>query len=140
MSAALMNVRRAQHVSDWTSRAHRPDFCGNHQPAQGVSFEPLSMMPWPPIGAYHSTAARPSADERQGAYFIELLSQHLRRIDSRIGKCRTAMADAQAAGDAENFRGFRRLLKIEQQERSTVEDLLENLNRRFHPPAAGRRD
>jgi hypothetical protein len=140
MSGALMKVQRVQHLSDWTIPAHRPDFSGNRQPAQGVSFEPLSMMPWPHIGAYHSTAARPSADERQGAYFIELLSQHLRRIDSRIGKCRTAMADAQAAGDAENFRGFRRLLKIEQQERSTVEDLLENLNRRFHPPAGARGD
>jgi hypothetical protein len=135
MSAALMNVQRAQHIT-----AHRRDFSGNHQPVHGVSFEPLSMTPWPPIKAYHSTAARPSADERQGAYFIELLSQHLRRIDSRISKCRTAMADAQAAGDAENFRGFRRLRNIEQQERRTVADLLENLNRRFHPLAAGRGD
>ena len=140
MNAAMMNVQRAHTVSDRMIRAHRPDFGGNNQPAHTVSFDALSMTPWPHIGAYHSTAARPSADERQGAYFIALLSQHLRRIDSRIGKCRTAIADAQAAGDVENFRAFRRLLKIEQQERRAVVDLLENLNRRFRPPAAGRGD
>jgi len=138
VNAALMNVQRAQDVSDRVFRAHRPDLGGDEQSAHGVSFESLSMTPWPHIGPYRSATARPSADERQGAYFIELLSQHLRRIDSRIGKCRTAIGDAKLAGDVENFRGFRRLLKIEQQERRTVVDLLDKLNLRFCPPAAGR--
>jgi hypothetical protein len=138
MNAAMMNAERAHPVSDRMIGAHRPDFGGNNQPADGVSFAALSMTPWPHIGAYHSTAARPSADERQGAYFIDLLSQHLRRIDSRIGKCRAAMSDAEVAGDVENFHGFRHLLNIEVQERRAVVDLLENLSRRFRPPAAGR--
>ena len=77
-------------------------------------------------------------DQRQAEYFIALLHLNLRRIDYRIEKCRAAITYSQAAGDIENVLGFRDLLRLEQQERRTVEDLIANLQRRFpgpHSPA-----
>lgn len=72
-----------------------------------------------------------TADRRQAAYFLWLLVQNRRLSEERIDKFHTAIAACEADGDAEGATGFRRLLRNEQQDRQALDEMLENLHRRF---------
>ncbi|OBI90189.1 hypothetical protein [Mycobacterium asiaticum] len=95
----------------------------------------FSLTPWPNID--RADRKHPNADHRQAAYFVTMLTAHLRRIDRRIVRCRAAIHSAEVAGDIENIHGFRGLLEDEQQEREAVEVWLGNLRRRFCSPGGG---
>lgn len=97
----------------------------------------FSLTPWPHID--RADRKHRNADHRQAAYFVTMLSTHLRRIDRRIARCHVAIASAEVAGDVENIHGFRGLLEEEQQEREAVEVWLGNLRRRFCSSGGGER-
>ncbi len=80
--------------------------------------------------AAESSAA---ADLRQADYFRRVLAQSRRHIDHRLGEYQKAIATAEAAGDAEGASSLRRMARVEQQERQTLDRLIENLQRRFPP-------
>ncbi|OBI55974.1 hypothetical protein A5705_22760 [Mycobacterium sp. E787] len=78
-----------------------------------------------------SAAAVETADHRQADYFRRLLAQSRRHIDHRLGEYQKAIVTAEAAGDAEGAGSLRRMARAEEQDRRTLDDLLENLQRRF---------
>ena len=72
-----------------------------------------------------------SADQQQAEYFVRPLRASRQQIDQRIDNYQRAIAISEASGDTDNVRGFRRLARAEEQDRQTVRDLIENLQRRF---------
>lgn len=126
MRATLIDTQRPLAVFERGNRVqhHRPGDCHPHL-QRHVTQRPLG------VGVHRYGIEPPSGDRRQAAYYIKLLTLTLHRIDYRIEKCRLAINFSQAAGDVENFIGFRRLLRAEQEERRTVEELIAKLQRRF---------
>jgi hypothetical protein len=85
-----------------------------------------------------STATmRDRADRLQADYFLALLTHNRRLIDDRIAAYRNATAAAQAAGDAEAARTFRRMTLSEERDRSHVDGMIAGLLRRFPRRGAG---
>ncbi len=82
-------------------------------------------------------AAPATADHQQAGYFVRLLTQSRQRIDQRINNYQRAIAVSEASGDIGNVRGLRRMARAEEQDRETVGDLIENLERRFPDRAPG---
>ena len=78
-----------------------------------------------------ATVAADTADQCQADYFLRLLTQNRRLIDQRIDGYYKAIAVAEARGDAESACVFRRTARAEEQERNTLDGLIENLQRRF---------
>jgi hypothetical protein len=76
-------------------------------------------------------AAAETADYLQAEYFLRLLAQSRRHSDHRIGEYQKAIAVAEAAGDKEGAGCLRRQARIEEQDRQTIDGLIENLHRRF---------
>jgi hypothetical protein len=98
----------------------------------------LSLTMSRPAGDVECPAAAPeTADHRQADYFLRLLTQSRRLNDHRIGEYHKAIARAGADGDAEGASAFRRMVRIEEQDRRTVDGLIENLRRRFALRAPG---
>jgi hypothetical protein len=81
-----------------------------------------------------ATVVADTADQRQADYFLRLLTQNRRLIDQRIDGYHKAIAVAEANGDAEGAVVFRRTARMEEQERNALDDLIENLHRRFLVP------
>lgn len=79
----------------------------------------------------HCVAAPATADHRQAEYFRRLLAESRQQIDQRIDKYQKATIIAEARGDVGQARGLRRMVRIEEQERRTVEELIDHLQRRF---------
>jgi hypothetical protein len=84
-----------------------------------------------------SIAAAETADQRQADYFLHLLTENRRLIDHRIVGHQKAIATAEANGDAEGACAFRRMARIDEQDRQTLDGLIENLHRRFLLRAPG---
>ncbi|WP_407688703.1 hypothetical protein [Mycobacterium sp. HUMS_1102779] len=78
-----------------------------------------------------SAAAAAAADYRQAEYFLGLLMQRRLLIDHRVEQYRKAVVAAESGGDAERAYGLRRMAHAEEQDRRTLEDLTQNLQRRF---------
>jgi hypothetical protein len=86
----------------------------------------------PPAGEVDSAVGAPeTADHRQAEYFLRLLTQSRRLSDNRIDQCHQAIATSEANGDVEGAASFRRIARIEEQDRQTLDGLIENLRRRF---------
>lgn len=84
------------------------------------------------VGAVNrATVVADTADQRQADYFLRLLTQNRRLIGQRIEGYHKAIAVAEARGDAESAGVFRRTARAEEQERKTLDSLIENLQRRF---------
>ena len=138
MDAALINTRRPQVVL--FAAEHRSNSARDrnaHTPHQGT---PRSRSVHVRQGKSMSSlnpAAPATADHRQAEYFVRLLTQRRQLIDQRIDNYQRAIVIAEASGDTENVRGFRRMAGIEEQDRQTVRDLIENLRRRFPARAPG---
>jgi hypothetical protein len=96
-----------------------------------------TVAPGARSGVDHLAAAAETADRRQAAYFLRLLSRSRRLADYRIGKYRRAVAAAEANGNVGRAADFRRLLRIEERDRQVVDGLIENLHRRFSFPIPG---
>jgi hypothetical protein len=78
-----------------------------------------------------SGAAPEMADQRQADYFLRLLTENRRLIDYRVDGYHKVIAMAEADGDVEGACGFRRLARIDEQDRQTLDGLIKNLRRRF---------
>jgi hypothetical protein len=84
-----------------------------------------------------SAAAAENADCQQADYFLHLLAGRRRLIDHRVDEYQKAVAVAEANGDAEAACSFRRMVRLEIQDRQTVDGMLEKLHRRFlRPPGS----
>ena len=98
---------------------------------------PSLTMNRPAADVECAAAATETADHRQADYFLRLLTQSRRLSDHRIGEYHKAIARAEADGDAEGASVFRRMARIEEQDRRTLDGLIENLHRRFALRAPG---
>lgn len=78
-----------------------------------------------------AAAAADAADRRQAEYFVRLLMQNRRLMDHRIDEYQQAIAAAEADGDADAAGNFRRLSRLEQQDRQSIDGMLEKLRKRF---------
>jgi hypothetical protein len=83
------------------------------------------------------SAAVPAADgdSRQADYFLRLLVQNCWQLDRRIDEYQRAIAIAETSGAVQRARGIRRLMRIEENERQTVQALIDCLQRRFPLPS-----
>lgn len=78
-----------------------------------------------------AAAAPGPADQLQADYFVRLLAGQRGLIDQRIDEYLREIATAEAKGDVDAVAGFRRLVRVAEQDQRTVEDLAEKLCRRF---------
>lgn len=111
-------VRRSTNSRD--RRTHRP--------------HPSVVHPEPAAGrpAVNAGPALPdAADHRQADYFMRVLSQSRRLIDQRIDEYHRAIAAAHTNGDVETANSLRRIARVEEQDRQTLDGMLEKLHRRF---------
>ncbi|HZC52344.1 MAG TPA: hypothetical protein VE441_07595 [Mycobacterium sp.] len=76
-------------------------------------------------------AAAAIADRRQADYFLRLLAQSRRLSEHRIDRYQQAIAVCDSNGDAEGSANFRRMLCGEEQERQSLDGMIERLRRRF---------
>ena len=91
-----------------------------------------------PTGDVDPAAAPDLADQLQADYFKRMLVQRRSLVDRRIDDHQKAIASAESRGDAEAACGLRRLARAEEQDRQTLDDLIEKLRRRFpHQAQAG---
>jgi hypothetical protein len=98
--------------------------------SQGNSTSPLTVSL--PVGDADSCSAGPAmADHRQADYFLHLLAQSRRLSEHRIEQYHKAIAAFEANGDVEGAASFRRMVCSEEQDRETLDGLIENLRRRF---------
>ncbi len=88
-------------------------------------------------GGHSGPATKPvvilpaDADRRQADYFLRLLIQSRRLIDHRIEEYRKATTVAEAKGDTDGARTFKRMTFTEQQDRQVVDGMIDSLSRRF---------
>jgi hypothetical protein len=82
-----------------------------------------------------SSAAAAAADRRQADYFLRLLAQSRRLSEHRIDQYRKAIAISESEGDVEGAANFRRMMCSEEQDRRTLDGLIEKLRERFAPGA-----
>jgi hypothetical protein len=86
----------------------------------------------PPAGDVDlSAAVSETADQRQADYFLRLLTQSRRISDHRVDQYQKAIATAESNGDVDGAASFRRMVRAEEQDRQTLDVLIENLLRRF---------
>ncbi|OIN77943.1 hypothetical protein BST29_13610 [Mycobacterium malmoense] len=132
--AGLSEERGARPVAGYRSNGAR-DRRGFRP--RGSAVRPVAMGQ-AAIGGDQTAAAADTADHRQADYFLRLLAQSRRLVDHRIGQYHKVIAQAEADGDAEAACGFRRMARVEEQDRQTLDGLIENLHRRFAlRPSAG---
>jgi hypothetical protein len=125
MDSASIDARRSTSAFDRKIRASHP----NTPRTRSAHVQQVNS-----IAALKSsvTAAAPAtADDRQAEYFARLLVQTRQRIEQRIDDYRKAIAVAEARGDTEDVTRHRQLTLIEEHDRRTVADLIDNLRRRF---------
>ncbi|WP_231986704.1 hypothetical protein [Mycobacterium sp. 852002-40037_SCH5390672] len=78
-----------------------------------------------------------TADQLQADYFVRLLGGRRGLIDQRIEECQRKIATAEAKGDLDTVANFRRLARIAEQDRHTLDALIDKLRRRFVRRAPG---
>lgn len=107
------------------------------EPVNGsqVNAAPSLTVSVPAADADFSTAAAVTADHRQADYFLRLLAQSRRLSEHRIEQYHKAIAAFEANGDVEGAESFRRMVCREEQDRQTLNGLIEKLRRRFAPGA-----
>jgi hypothetical protein len=97
---------------------------------------PRSRSVHVPQGKSISSPTAP-ADDQQAEYFVRLLTQSRLRIEQRIDDHQRAIAVAESRGKTEDVRRRRQMTLIEEQDRRTVADLIDNLQRRFASATPG---
>jgi hypothetical protein len=88
-----------------------------------------------PVDRAAEGAPPATADHQQAEYFVRLLTQSRRLSEHRIDEYRKAIASSEANSDADAASSFRRMARMEEQDRETVDGLIEQLYRRFPRPA-----
>jgi hypothetical protein len=84
-----------------------------------------------------SPTAPATADDQQAEYFVRLLTQSRQRIEQLIDDHQRAIAVAESRGKTEDVRRYRQMTLIEEHDRRTVADLIDNLQQRFRSRAPG---
>jgi hypothetical protein len=86
-----------------------------------------------------AAAAPDSADQQQADYFVRLLAGRRGFIDQRIEEYQHKIGTAEITGDLDAVANLRRLVRIAEQDRRTLDTLLDKLRRRFvrRAPATG---
>ncbi len=120
--------RRRPHFR--TVRSESPDV------GQGSSLS-APAVDRPAGDADPAAAVADAADQLQADYFTRLLIQSRRLVDRRIDDHRKAIAIAEAEGDVDAARDVRRMATSDEQERRTLDDMLDKLRRRFPHRAPG---
>ena len=98
---------------------------------------PALTLKRPAADVEPAAAANETADYLQAEYFLRLLVQNRRHIDHKIAEYQKAIATAQAAGDTEGAATLRRMEHTEEQDRETLDGLIQNLRGRFPVRAPG---
>jgi hypothetical protein len=73
----------------------------------------------------------PTPDRRQADYYRLLLAERCAQTDRRIAEYRTMLSRDEARGYLDEVRRIRRLIRIEERERETLDRMLKALHRRF---------
>lgn len=79
-------------------------------------------------------AAPDTADQLQADYFVRLLAGRRGLIDQRTDEYQRKIATAEAKGDADAVTNLRRLVRVADQDRETLDVLIDKLRRRFVRP------
>jgi hypothetical protein len=123
---------RDRHGFRPRSGAVRPGGAHVRQVGLTATLNPTLVTAGRPSGEIDpATAAAEAADLRQADYFLRLLNQNRRVVEHRIEGYHKAIASAEASGNTEGASGLRRMARVEEQERATLNSLIENLHRRF---------
>ena len=78
-----------------------------------------------------------TADHRQAEYFLRLLSHSRRVVDQRLDDYRKAIVASAVKGDPEATYSLRRMARAEEQDRRTIDGLIDGLHRRFPRHSVG---
>src|SRR5947209_4081242 len=127
--AGLSDERGTRSIAGHSSNAVR-DRRGRRPRSSVVRAVPVSVRQ-PVTRAETSAAAAATADRRQADYFRRVLAQNRRHIEHRLAEHQKAIATAEAAGDTDGAASLRRMARVEEQERQTLDGLIEKLQRRF---------
>lgn len=121
-----------------SSATHRPatirDRRGRRSPTASVRAEATRQEPSRPAPAVErvaDVAAPDTADQLQADYFVRLLTGRRGLIDLRIGECQRKIATAEVKSDVDAVVNLRRELRIAEQDRQTLDALIDKLCRRF---------
>lgn len=90
-----------------------------------------------PAAAALAAAAPDTADELQADYFVRLLAGRCGLIDQRIDEYQRKIRTAEAKGDSDAVANYRRLMRMAEQERRTLDTLIDKLRCRFVRRAPG---
>lgn len=82
-------------------------------------------------GADPAASVPDAADHRQADYFLQLLTGRRRLVEQRIDEYQKAILNFEAGGDADAACNFRRMMRIEEQDRRTLDGMIDKLCRRF---------
>jgi hypothetical protein len=135
----LTNTQRPPHVQTVAdrvpngSRASRGSVA-QLKPTQVHQGNSTSWVPVDrPAGDTGRSAAAPAvdADQRQAEYFLRLLAQNCLDIDQQIDRYQRAIAIAEASGATDHGVRLQSAMRAEQQERHTLTELIDGLQRRF---------
>jgi hypothetical protein len=72
-----------------------------------------------------------TADQLQADYFLQLLTQQRRLVEHRVDEYQKAILNFEANGDVDAACNFRRMMRIEEQDRQALDGMIEKLCRRF---------
>jgi hypothetical protein len=129
--AGLSDERGTRSVAGHVSNGVR-DRRGRQPRSSAVRPAPVNFRQ-PAANAESPAAAAAAADHRQADYFRRVLVQSRRHLDHRLGEYQKAIATAEAAGDADGAGSLRRMARVEERERQTLDGLIGKLQRRFPP-------
>ncbi|BBY36536.1 hypothetical protein MMAN_06700 [Mycobacterium mantenii] len=140
MDVAGLSPERGARSSATHRSATTRDRRGRRSPTGSVRAEATRQGPSRPAPAVEcaaGAAAPDTADQLQADYFVRLLTGRRGLIDLRIGECQRKIATAEVKGDVDAVVNLRRQLRIAEQDRQTLDALIDKLCRRFVHPAPG---
>jgi hypothetical protein len=145
MDVAGLSHERGARSSPTRRSAGTRDRRGRRSHTAAARAEPTGQVrkPAPPAAEWPADAITTdlpdTADELQADYFVRLLGGRRGLIDQRIVEYQRSIATAETKGDLDAVANFRRLVRIAEQDRRTVDALIDKLRRRFvrRTPAAG---
>jgi hypothetical protein len=137
----LANTQRPSHVQTVADRvpngAHAArGSVARLRPAYARQGNSTTSVPMngPATGAGQPAEPAADRDHLQAVYFLRLLIPSCRRLDRKIDQHQKAIAIAESRGDLDHAHRIRRMLRVDEQERQTLEELIDRLQRRFPVP------
>lgn len=137
--AGLANDRIARPAV--AGRPHGSPNRNARRPGAGAARpEPTRVSPLPapsdrPADVVDPSGAPDTADQLQADYFLQMLTSRRRLIDRRIDEYHKAVAASEAGGDLEKAGDYRRMTRIEEHDRQTLDAMIDKLHRRFPRPS-----